>query len=167
MHAARLFLIIGLSLVLSPAVGDSLLLDTNHRDWAQLGELSRSRHIPVVILVTDEDCGYCERLKEEVLLPMAREGRLEGRALVRELSMRTGGKLLDFDGERIRARIFLGRYNIFASPTLLFLDAAGHALHKPLIGYNGRDEYSSLLLEALDKSLSGMAPSDVAGNADG
>jgi thioredoxin-related protein len=161
----RLILALCLVLTLRHATADSLMLDHVQRDWTEIAELAESRHLPVVILVSSEDCGYCERLKNEVLFPMAREGRLKDRALVRELPLDTGGKLLDFDGERIRTRIFLGRYKVFASPTLLFLDAHGLPLHEPLVGYSGPEQYRDLLLRALRDSLRKMHPSVTAAGA--
>ena len=160
MHTLRFTLLFGLFLLQLPAFADSVVLNTNHRNWEQLAEVSRKRHLPVVILVSDEDCAYCELLKHEVLIPMARDGVLENLALLRELSMGTGGKLVDFDGERIRSRIFLTRYKVFASPTLLFLDADGHPLHDSLVGYNGLEQYRSLLLQALNDSLAGLRQFD-------
>ncbi len=155
-YPLRLTILLSLVLLQLPAFADSVILDHNHRNWAQLAELSRERHLPVVILVGDEDCAYCELLKRELLLPMARAGRLTNLALLRELSMRTGGKLVDFDGERIRSRIFLSRYKVFVSPTLLFLDSDGHPLHAPLVGYDRTEQYRSRLLKALNDSLAGM-----------
>jgi hypothetical protein len=74
-------------------------------------------------------------------------------ALVREIDLDTGGKITDFDGEKVRARIFLSRYKVFATPTVLFLDAHGERLHEPLVGFNGVDKYQPLLRQALRKSL--------------
>jgi thioredoxin-related protein len=153
MRTIRLALLFCLSLVQVSVSADSLILDHTQRDWSQMGDLSRSQQLPVVILVSSEDCGYCEHLKQQVLLPLARSGSLEGLALIRELSMEAGGKLVDFDGERIRTRIFLSHHHVFASPTVLFLDPDGRPLHAPLVGYNGPDEYRGLLLQALKESL--------------
>jgi len=139
-----------------PAQSDSGPLDQEQRDWARVGELSRSRHLPVVVLISSKDCGYCERLKSEVLSPMLQDGSLTHRAVFGEVSRYSGGKIVDFDGERMRTRIFVDRYRVFAYPTLLFLDARGQPLHQPLVGYNGRAGYRPLLLEALEQSRAAM-----------
>lgn len=43
-------------------------------------------------------------------------------ARIRELDIDCGGKIRDFDGEKIRTRIFVKRYGIYATPTLMLVD---------------------------------------------
>ncbi len=38
-------------------------------DWASLGEQAAAQGLPVAILFTSADCGYCERLKQDLLHP--------------------------------------------------------------------------------------------------
>lgn len=130
--------------------GESVILDQNTRDWSQVNKQAAST--PLILLVTSEDCGYCKMLKREVLRPMHGRGELESRALVREMDLDTPGKIIDFDGERVRAGIFLGRYKVFATPTVLFLDRDGNPLHEPLVGFNGSENYRPLLEAALSES---------------
>ncbi len=128
------------------------LLDETTRDWSEISVAAKSAGLMVAILVTSEDCAYCELLKKEVLLPMLRNDGLGRRILLRELSLHTGGKLVDFDGEKVRARVFLRRYGVFATPTLLILNTDGVALHNPLVGYKDAEAYYSLLDQALRQS---------------
>jgi thioredoxin-related protein len=127
-----------------------------------VAQLAQRRGLPVVILVSEPDCGYCIRLKTDVLRPMQRQGRLQERAIVRELRMRTRGKLTDFDGERVRGPVFLGRYQVFAAPTLLFLDPRGGILRDPIVGYNGKERFQPLLEEALTQSRAALSLTAVA-----
>ncbi|MEJ2590631.1 MAG: hypothetical protein P8178_04365 [Candidatus Thiodiazotropha sp.] len=69
--------------------------------------------------------------------------------LIREFDINAGGKLTDFDGERIRSRQFKRRYGIFATPTLLILDPDGKLLSDPIVGYNSAGEYRQLLEQSL------------------
>lgn len=69
-----------------------------------------------------KDCGYCDRLKKEVLEPLVTRSELRSFARIRELDIDCGGKIRDFDGEKIRTRIFVKRYGIYATPTLLLVD---------------------------------------------
>lgn len=135
---------------------ENVVLDTFTRDWDQVRVQAQDRQLPVLIVVTSEDCGYCERLKQEVLRPMQRDGEPQIRAIVREMDIWTGGKVVDFDGEKVRARIFLSRYQIFATPTLLFLDHNGRPLHDPLVGFNGIELYWPLLESALNESTAAL-----------
>jgi thioredoxin-related protein len=143
---------LALTLVAAAAASAGSMPERETRDWGELAGRAASRHVPVLVVVDSPDCGYCARLREEVLAPMDRRGELAGRAVVGEMALRAGGKVVDFDGEKVRSQVFLRRYGVFATPTLLFLDPAGHPLHDPLVGYSGLDSYPELLAEALRAS---------------
>ena len=128
------------------------LPDHHTRDWSQVAGIARADMLPVVVLVSSPECGYCNRLKRDVLAPLQASGKLGKQAVWRELDLNSGGKLVDFDGERVRARIFVGRYQVFATPTLLFLGPDGIPLRAPLVGFNGKDAYGPLLDQALSES---------------
>lgn len=121
-----------------------------HRNWEEASAVARSQNVPIVIVVTGNGCGHCERMKREFLSDPTIQSFLGQRALVRVYHESTGGKIIDFDGERLRARIFLSRYGVFATPTLLFLDPAGRPLTDPLVGYNDPFNYRDLLTRRLD-----------------
>ncbi len=148
----RLIVLLALLIPTLASRAGHTLLDETTRDWSEISVAAESAGLMVAILVTSEDCVYCVLLKKEVLLPMMRNDGLGSQILLRELSLYTGGKLVDFDGEKVRARVFLRRYGVFATPTLLILNAAGEALHKPLVGYKGAGAYHSLLNQALTQS---------------
>ena len=73
-------------------------------------------------------------------------------AVVREIDINTGGKMTDFNGERIRSRQFKDRYQIFATPTLLILDMHGKQLANPIVGYDSKEQYQALLKSRLDET---------------
>lgn len=145
-----------LALWLSLSTGAPAVADTPPEaappDLSQVARLVDQRHQPMLLLITDPDCTHCLRLEREVLAPLRQSGTLEGRAILREMRLDTSGKLVDFDGERVRARVFLNRYQIFAVPTVLFLDQTGKPLHEPLVGYNEREAYLPMLEDALQAS---------------
>lgn len=118
-------------------------------DWSRVGKTASTEGIPVVLLVTGAGCGHCDRLHRDLFTNPTSCMLLRGRAVAREIDRDAGGKLTDFDGERVRSRVFLARYQIFATPTLLFLDADGNALVEPLVGYSAPDNYRELLSERL------------------
>ena len=45
--------------------------------------------------------------------------------------------------------MFISRYRIYATPTLLFLDPSGRRIADSLVGYNGADAYRALVTERL------------------
>ena len=126
-------------------------------NWAQVSQLSRETQIPIMMIFTAADCGYCMKLKQEVVLPMLESGDFSERALVRAFDMDIGGKITDFDGERVRRRIFVNRYEVFATPTVVIVDDQGEGLIAPLVGFNEADSYVPRLHEKLDDAKTALA----------
>jgi thioredoxin-related protein len=118
-------------------------------DWSDVSESARLKHSPILVVFSAETCGYCVKLKHEVIEPLSHDPNAGGKLLIREFDINAGGKIVDFDGEPIRSRQFKRRYGIFATPTLLILDADGHPLSDPLVGYNSAGEYRELLHASL------------------
>jgi thioredoxin-related protein len=135
----------------------------NHFNWANIGAEARERGLPVAILIMDPDCEYCERLRQEFLEAPATRGTLEKGTITQEISREEGGKVTDFDGERIRTQHFLARYGIFATPTLLLLSPEGEMLAPALVGFNGAqaygDQVAKRMKSARDNLASGARPS--------
>jgi len=121
-------------------------------NWARVSQLSRDAQMPIMMIFSTSDCGYCTKLKQEVVLPMLERGDFKGKALVREFDIDVGGKITDFDGERVRRRIFVNRYDVFATPTVVFVDDRGEGLIDPLVGFNQADAYVPRLNETIDSA---------------
>jgi thioredoxin-related protein len=119
-------------------------------DWSAEAAEARRFGAPILILFSDDDCGYCERLKKDVLEPLARRGELRSFAGIRELDIDRGGKIIDFDGEKIRTRLFVKRYGVYATPTLMLVDYRGRSLGTPVVGFNDREEYIPYLEQFVD-----------------
>ena len=126
--------------------------DSPDTDWSRIAKAARDRHQPILVVFSADYCGYCTRLKEEVLDPMTRQKPTDSQLLIREFNINSGGKMTDFNGDRIRSRQFKKRYGIYATPTLLILDPEGEPLSAPLVGYNSPDEYRELLQNSLVSS---------------
>lgn len=122
-------------------------------DWSDVALKARQQHSPILVVFSADTCGYCVKLKREVIEPLSHDSREERPLVIREFDINGGGKITDFDGESIRSRQFKRRYGIFATPTLLILDAEGHPLSDPLVGYNSAKEYRELLNASLASSF--------------
>ena len=127
--------------VLSDSSGGILSTD----DWSAEVAAACRAGLPILILFGSENCGYCERLKSEVFEPLAQNGAIKSLGWIRELDIKRGGKIRDFDGEKIRTKIFVDRYGVFATPTLILVDNQGKPLGAPLVGYNNAEDYRSYL----------------------
>jgi thioredoxin-related protein len=125
-------------------------------DWSDVSETARLLHTPILVVFSADTCGYCEQLKQEVIDPLSDDPNEGHRLLIREFDINSGGKMIDFNGESIRSRQFKQRYGIFATPTLLILDAEGHLLTDPLVGYNSANAYRELLQTSLDASFQAL-----------
>jgi thioredoxin-related protein len=123
-------------------------------DWSRTGASAREAGLPVVVLVTGSECGHCERMRGEFLADPRMSSPLAEQAVCAELYRDSAGKIVDFDGERIRSRVFLSRYDVFATPTLLFLDPAGLPLAAPIVGFNDAETYRELVSERLTEARS-------------
>lgn len=119
------------------------------RDFADVSRAARQRHTPILVIFSADTCGYCLKLKQEVIDPLTRQPDRGDRPLIREFDINAGGKVTDFDGERIRSRQFKRRYGIYATPTLVILDPDGRLLSDPIVGYNSAREYRRLLRQSL------------------
>jgi thioredoxin-related protein len=119
-------------------------------DWAvEAVEAQRTGHA-ILILFSTKYCAYCERLKAEVLEPQVRAGTLRNFVGIRELDIARGGKIRDFDGEKIRTKIFVKRYGVYATPTLLLVDSQGNPLGTPIVGFNNPEDYMAYLEDLVE-----------------
>ncbi len=125
-------------------------------DMAKASDEARKTRVPVAVLFVSRYCLYCERLKVEYLLPELENGGLEKRIVIRELDINNYRKVTDFDGERTRSRIITRRYDISATPTLVFLDYCGKKLTQPIVGYS-MESYQSRVERALEDSDAALA----------
>lgn len=124
---------------------------TSTDDFSLAGEAARVGGLPVVVVVTGPHCGFCERMRKD-LFDSRKRCSLTSQAVAREFRTDTGGKITDFDGERVRSRVFLSRYEVFATPTVLFLDSHGDPVADPIVGYNQEDLYRDIVAEHLSEA---------------
>ncbi|MCG8489398.1 MAG: thioredoxin fold domain-containing protein [Candidatus Thiodiazotropha sp.] len=139
--------LISIFLLLSSGLSVAETLDTN-TNWADASALARQNHTVIMVVFESEDCGYCVRLKQEVLKPLS-DTTQQNLPVIKEFDIYAGGKVTDFNGDVIRSRQFKDRYQVFAVPTLLILDPDGNLLAEPIVGYNSQEEYERLLQESL------------------
>jgi len=118
-------------------------------DWESDTAIASRTGVPIMIVFVTEACHYCASLKQQVLLPLLKAGVLPDKVLVREFNIDRGGKIVDFDGERVRTRIFLERYGIYATPTVMLVDYQGEPLTLPIVGYNEQVAYAEQLNETI------------------
>jgi thioredoxin-related protein len=122
-------------------------------DFQQLAQEAQARRLPILLMVSQYHCGFCERMKEEVLGPMVLSGDYTSRVLIRQLQIDPGQNVTDFQGRRLSAEAFIARYKIRVTPTLLFLDAKGNEATKRIVGINTVDFLIFYIEEAIDEAI--------------
>jgi len=131
------------------------------RDLAAVGARAAARDIPIVLLMSASYCGYCDRVRDEFLVPMIIGGDYAGRAILRELPI-DGPGVRDFDGSRRSAGAIAGRYDVSLVPTLLFLDGGGRELAPRMVGLGTVDFYGAYLERAVETAEARLTAPDVA-----
>lgn len=125
-------------------------------DLRQLSMLAKQRQLPILLLVSQYHCGYCDRMKEEVLQPMQLDPTYRDRVLIRELSIDAGEMVITLNGIRRAATDFISQYHISVTPTLLFLDAAGTEAAERIVGINTVDFLLHYIDDAIDEATAKM-----------
>jgi thioredoxin-related protein len=126
-------------------------------DLQQLGKTAEKKHIPILLLVSQFHCDFCERMKREVLYPMQLSGVYADQVLMRELLIDAGEMVTDFQGHRQPSNAFSAHYNVHVTPTLLFLDGQGKEVAERILGINTVDYLSLYIEEAIETASQNMA----------
>ena len=108
-------------------------------DLSKLGAEAKRQQLPILLLVSQYHCEYCDLMKREVLQPMRLNGDFQQQALMRELLIDAGEKVTNFQGQTVSAAEFADQYGVFVTPTLLFLDNDGHEAAERILGINTLD----------------------------
>ena len=122
-------------------------------DLAQEAALAKTRQVPLLILFTSPNCMYCERVKQEFLIPMQRNPEYANKVLMRQIEYRGSGKLVDFSGASTTPAQFSKLHKITLTPTVKLFDSAGNSLSEPLVGLTTPDYYGAFLDRAIDEAL--------------
>lgn len=117
------------------------------------GQLSQTRHLPLMLVFSAADCSYCKLLEEDFIKPMLISGDYTHKVLIRRVMIDAGGDVRDFDGKSISIDDFALRYKAFVTPTVVFVDAQGHQLAHRLVGIANPYFYGGDLDRAIDESL--------------
>jgi len=136
--------------------------DTRYReiiettDLSQLGKSSTETKRPILLLMSQEDCPYCIKLKQEILNPMVLSGDYRNRIIMRELMIDSVEEQRGFDGHELDALTLASEYGISVTPTMLFLGPDGKELTKRIVGINTLELFSFYVDEAIDKAVKNL-----------
>ncbi|MEG7522605.1 MAG: thioredoxin fold domain-containing protein [Chromatiales bacterium] len=131
-------------------------------DLQQDGRLSIQRQLPILLMVSQDHCPFCDLMKQEILHPMLLSGEYEEKIIMREILIDLGQDVTNFEGQREDASHFVHGYDVHLSPTLLFLNGEGSEVRKRMIGINTVEMFSFYLDAAIDEAMAQLKPRETA-----
>lgn len=149
MNALRVMLwglLLGCSLVTAAEVVADLPVATSLR---QLASEQRARAVPLLLMISRQQCPYCVRMKADILLPLWRNASYRHRLLLAELRIDPGVSIEDYHGKPLPALEWAQRHQALLTPTLLFLGPDGQELTARLRGLQTPEMYGYYVDQAI------------------
>lgn len=125
-------------------------------DLQAVAEDARERRVPILIMFSMDECGYCIVVEEEFLKPMLRSGAYEDRVIIGMVKYDGVNSVRDFDGEMIAVGDLATRYGAPVTPTVIFVSPDGQELSPKVIGMTTVHFYGGDLDNGIDQSLQRM-----------
>lgn len=116
-----------------------------------------ARGMPVVLLFSLPDCGYCLVVRRNYLLPLQRDLPPARRPVVREVQLDDTAPLRGFDGAPTSGKALAARYRARFAPTVVLVDANGALLAAPIVGGDTTGLYGGYLDNALAEAVRRLA----------
>lgn len=112
-----------------------------------------ARKVPFMVIFTSPGCHYCERVKNEFLIPMHKDKAYRNKAVIREVTIGASTPLVDFDGTKTTEGAFAAAHKVFMVPTVKVLDLQGDDAAEAIVGLLTPDYYFGYLEAAIDEGL--------------
>ena len=114
---------------------------------------AEQRHVPILLLFSSPGCHYCERVKQEYLLPMNKDAAARKRVIIREVTLGSDAALTNFDGSPTTEDAFATAHKVSIVPTVLVVDTHGNPASEAIVGLLIPDFYYGYLEAAIDDGL--------------
>ncbi len=128
------------------------------RDLAADAREMRARGNVMLVLYSQAGCRWCERARNEALLPLQNDPDSRGRVVLREIALDEDSPLTDFAGRPTTHRRFALSERARFTPTLIVYGPDGAHLAEPIVGFRIADFYAEYVNRAIEEGLSRMAP---------
>jgi thioredoxin-related protein len=150
----KLFLGVVLLLGLSVnAAAEKLRQVPQLSDLKSVSEQARKLNLPILLVVSQHHCPFCQQLKREVLDPMMLSGQYTDKVVMVELLMDDETNIINREGKSVYPGSVIADYKVWVTPTLLFIDYQGKEVEKRMIGVNTIEMYGFYLDQAIDAAL--------------
>lgn len=120
-------------------------------DLQTLGKQMKAKKIGLLLMFHASYCEYCERLEEDLLVPMLRSGEYDKKILIRKIQIDSSDDLVNFNGQTITTGQISTLYGASLTPTLVFLDASGEEQSERILGYTTPDFFSAYVDQGIDE----------------
>lgn len=77
------------------------------RDLLLLATKAKQRNMPILLIIFQQECPFCELLREEIIKPMLISGEYENTVLITEILMDDYDSIIGFDGYSTTPVIYL------------------------------------------------------------
>ncbi|WP_178861822.1 thioredoxin family protein [Thiomicrorhabdus cannonii] len=116
------------------------------QDCQLLGQESRAKKLPIVLMFGAQWCEFCQTLSEQVFAPMALGGMYEGKAmLLRHVGIDEPGSIPGFDGKPLNKAKWAYELGADLTPTTLFLDGQGREIAPRIVGISNIELFTGLI----------------------
>jgi len=119
----------------------------------QLASQAKAQKLPILLVVSQHHCPFCVKLKKEVLNPMVLSGDYTDRVIMTELLLDDDADVVNLAGKSVYPGSIAADYQVWMTPTLLFIDADGVEVARRMLGVNTVEMYGYYLDESLDAAL--------------
>lgn len=126
---------------------------TQASDLAADARVAAGRNVPLLLLFSQAGCPWCERARQEFLLPMQRNPEYQAKVMMREVGTDSSAALVDFAGKTTTQGEFARRSRVNMMPTVMLFSPRGVALGEPLVGFGSADYYGYFLDQHIDAAL--------------
>ncbi len=107
---------------------------------------------PILIMFSIPDCGYCKKIKEDVLSPMAEMPEYQKKIIIRHIDAQSFDEINNFYNEEVSHNEFAFKYAVNFFPTVILVDNYGATLGK-IVGVPSDEYYWTDLDEVIEKSI--------------
>lgn len=131
-----------------------------HKDLNELANSAKKAKLPILLIVSQHHCPFCVRLKEEIIIPMQLSGDYQDSVIMVEILLDSADTIRDLDGNLVHPSQIGTAYNVWVTPTLLFLDHTGREVRRRMLGVNTIEMYGHYLDESLQAALGAVKKGD-------
>lgn len=138
-----------------PTIKDSSL--TAARDLAAEAKQAVAQGKAYVVLFSETGCAWCERARQEFLLPMQEDPQLRTKAVFRQVNIDKDEPLRDFNGSATTHRRFALAEGVRLYPTVALYLPDGKPAAEKLTGFTSAVYYGSSIERRIDAARANIA----------